>query len=223
MERRAEMLQELESLIPIAKSIHANFGENCEVVIHDLRHPESSLVFIIGAVTNRKIGAPVTNIVLETLRNNGDESEDLHCYRTITKDGKILKSSTTFIRNDKGKIVGCFCINFDLTTFYQSKKLIDSITLFPDDYESSKDECFARDVTEAIENIINQVLLTSPKPVAAMQKEEKIMIVKELDMKGVFLVKGAVDYVAEVLGVSKFTIYNYLDEVRSKTEGEASY
>ena len=48
-----------------------------------------------------------------------------------------------------------------------------------------------------------------------MEKEDKLVIVRRLDEKGVFLVKGAIDYVANILGVSRYTIYNYLDEVRS--------
>ena len=37
-----------------------------------------------------------------------------------------------------------------------------------------------------------------------------------MDEKGIFLVKGAMDKVAELMGVSRVTIYSYLDEARGK-------
>lgn len=37
-----------------------------------------------------------------------------------------------------------------------------------------------------------------------------------MDEKAVFLVKGAIDKVAESLDLSKVTIYSYLDEVKGK-------
>ena len=47
-----------------------------------------------------------------------------------------------------------------------------------------------------------------------MTKDDKVEIVRTLDQKGAFLIKGAIDYVAKVLCVSRYTVYNYLDEVR---------
>jgi predicted transcriptional regulator YheO len=47
-----------------------------------------------------------------------------------------------------------------------------------------------------------------------MSKQEKIQFVELLESHGAFLLKGAVEYVAKSLGVTKYTIYNYLKEVR---------
>ena len=48
-----------------------------------------------------------------------------------------------------------------------------------------------------------------------MTKEEKVKVVEMLDDRGIFLVKGAVDVVALALAVSKYTVYNYLEEARA--------
>ncbi len=40
-------------------------------------------------------------------------------------------------------------------------------------------------------------------------------MVKFLDEKGIFRVKGTIEMVADVLKVSKFTIYSYLDHIKS--------
>ena len=68
-----EMHHELDKLIPIADAITNLFGENTEVVIHDFKNLESSIVYISGDVTHREIGAPATNLVLNGLKNNIDK------------------------------------------------------------------------------------------------------------------------------------------------------
>jgi predicted transcriptional regulator YheO len=65
-----------------------------------------------------------------------------------------------------------------------------------------------------LSSIVNKTLESVGKPVAFISKEEKVNIVQLLDEKGVFLIKGAIDYVAKVLCVSRYTVYNYLDEIR---------
>ena len=85
----------IKSLIPLVKTIALTFGKNCEVVLHDLSDPQSSIVAIEnGHVTGRKIGDPITDLALAAWRKGGfgDSKEDkLINYKTQTKNGKILK------------------------------------------------------------------------------------------------------------------------------------
>ena len=196
----------LAQYFSIAKGIAETFGKNCEVVIHDLSKPESSLIYIVGKVTGRTIGAPITNLVLETLHKEGHQAEDLIGYETNTKEGKVLKSSTFFIRDDESKIIGCFCINYDLSDFLTCQQILSGFTKINKSLEGVDREEFFHDVNEALEEIINTVLKEYPVPRQLMQKDDKLSIVKKLDEKGVFLVKGAVDQVANILGVSRYTI-----------------
>ena len=41
-----------------------------------------------------------------------------------------------------------------------------------------------------------------------------------MEQKGIFLVKGAIDKVALRMGISKVTVYSYLDEIRNRREKE---
>jgi len=34
----------LKAIIPLAKGISKTFGSNCEVVVHDLSHPKTSII-----------------------------------------------------------------------------------------------------------------------------------------------------------------------------------
>ena len=208
---------QLENLIHIANGIEGLLGKYCEVAIHDLSTPESSLLYVAGNVTNRTKGAPITNVVLKNIRLYGNNCSDLIGYKTITKDGKVLKSSTMFIREDEN-IIGCFCINLDITESINFKNHLEQITAFGTESEPEGDsnEFFASDVTEILDTLIEQVIKSSETPMGSLQKDAKMRIVGELDQRGIFLIKGATDKVATVLGVSRYTIYNYLEQERSK-------
>lgn len=208
----------LEALKPVARGIAMTLGKNCETVLHDLSDPSSSLVFKAGSVTNREIGAPVTNLVLEALQRYGDATEDLIGYLNRTKDGKVLKSSTIFIRDDSGKIIGCLCINFDLTEFQLARNILEDFCQLNDltdaGFERTQEQ-FASDINEVVDAVVDSVIQDLGKPVPVMTREEKIRAVEMLDDRGIFLVKGAVDVVARALAVSKYTVYNYLEEARA--------
>lgn len=49
-----------------------------------------------------------------------------------------------------------------------------------------------------------------------MNKEAKIKLLRFLDERGVFLIQKSGQKVCELLGISKFTLYNYLEEARGK-------
>lgn len=48
-------------------------------------------------------------------------------------------------------------------------------------------------------------------PLAELSREDKQRAVRMLDEQGAFQLRRAVEEVAEVLGVSRFTVYNYLN------------
>jgi predicted transcriptional regulator YheO len=213
---------DLEKYIPLIKTIAEMFGKKCEALIHDFSIPQHSIVAIEnGHVTGRKIGDPITDFALSILKKNGygDKKIDrIVNYKTKTKDGKILKSSSVFIRNNQKKIIGCICINYDLTEHSMFYKVMDDFCtiLDLDKEKSGKDiETFTGDVSEVLKNIIQEAIEKIGKPVSLMQKEDKLMVVRITDEKGAFLIKGAINQLAKEINVSRYTIYNYLEEIKA--------
>lgn len=206
---------EFENLQRVADIVASTFGRLCEVAIHDFFDLEHSLIYIAGDVTKRRLGAPVTDLVLREWKRLGDSVNDIANYRTVTKNGRTLKSSTIFLRNKHGKIIGAFCINFDITQFLDAGSLIKEFSNVVNlGKENIEGETFANSVDETIDSLINQALSHVGKQPPNMQMEDKINFVGILEKKGTFLIKGAVHYVAALLGVSKFTIYNYLQKAK---------
>lgn len=207
----------LQAVQQVAEGLSQILGHRYEIIVHDLSHVENSIVAMYGDVTKRNLGGPATNLLLQLLREYGDDAPNSINYRNALPDGRVLRSSTMFIRDDDGHIVGSMCINQDLTDYVVLSKLAEEMTSFQETQQACQqpEEQFAHDINEVMEDIVNNELELMNKPAAYMQKEEKLAIVDRLESRGIFNVKGAVEYVAERLGVTNFTVYNYLKTVRS--------
>lgn len=203
----------LAEFIPFADAIVETFGKNCEVAIHEFSHPESSVVYLAGNVIGRQLGSPLTEPLALQLRLYGDNVPNLYNFYRKQKNGELVKCANIFIRDDQGKAIGCFCINYNVSLMETMKMFVDEWLPSNDKLEKSTEEK-STDVSGVLDQIIEDTLSNYNKPVHLMQKEDKVKIVEILEEKGVFLVKGAVDQVANVIGVSRYTIYNYLDEIR---------
>lgn len=198
----------LTNLKKLAKVLVATLGNQCEVVIHDLYDLEHSVVWIEGDVTGRKPGAPMTDLGMEKIQKG--ETADLPNYRTETADGQLLKSSSTFIVNEEGEVVGAFCINWNVSTLIAAEQVLKNLVQITDG-EPVK-ETFVDDVTEIIEKATERAVLEMGKPLALMEKVDKVSLVQLLDQKGIFQLRRAVPIVADLLGVTRQTVYNYLEE-----------
>lgn len=206
----------LKSMIPLVEGIANTFGKNCEVILHDIRYPQSSIIAIAnGHITGRTVGSPMSEYGLAALRRGQFDKPTVN-YSKKTKDGKVLKSSSLFIKDENGKLIGFLCINYDISELMIARNIINDLSNIVDDNDFAQDseESYGSTVNEMLSSIVNKTLDSVGKPVAFISKEEKVNIVQLLDEKGVFLIKGAIDYVAKVLCVSRYTIYNYLDEIR---------
>lgn len=208
-----------EVLNGIIKCIANEFGVNCEVVLHDLTLPYDRTIVAIenGHVTGRKVGGSGTNIGLEVLRGTA-EGDDRYNYINHTKNGRILRSSSKYIKDKNGVVVGSICINFDITDLVMMQRNIQYFINM--DNEDTIREVFTSNVDELLDILMQDTINVIGKPVAMMSKEDKIEAIRYLDKKGAFLIKKSVNRVSEFYGISKFTLYNYLGEGRGEQKTE---
>lgn len=81
------------ALTPVVDGLAATFGPMCEVVLHDYRQPEKSVVAVAGSVTGRTVGGAMSEIGMRVVAR-GDEAGDELNYVTRTRNGKLVKAST---------------------------------------------------------------------------------------------------------------------------------
>jgi predicted transcriptional regulator YheO len=212
------ILEEEQFLKGLVKGIAAQFGPRCEVVLHDLKNqPYDHTIIAIehGEITGRKVGDCGTNLGLQVLRGTDREADKYNYLSSF--NGKVLRSTSIYMRDSKGEVIGSLCINLDITDLILAEKAIASIVGDVSKDAPGVQEVFTNDVNDLLDTLIQESFRHVGKPVALMNKEDKIAGISYLDKKGALLVKKAGDRISKFYGISKFTLYSYLEETRSES------
>lgn len=205
-------------------------GPDYEVAFHDLTNKDRSLVAIANNnISDRDIGAPLTNVALKILADHSYQNSDYRVhYHGKTVHGKPLRSSTLFIKDEQGELVGLLCINFDdhryqelsekilglchPDTFVETNFAYDKALLAPAESEIAETFPHTAEGTasEAVSEVLRQKGLTAQR----LTLEERMDVIRQLDAQGIFLLKGAVKDVAQCLSCSPASVYRYLTNLR---------
>lgn len=209
----------LKLLKQVAAGIAAQFGTSCEVVIHDLsKHPDRSIVAIEnGEVTGRKVGDGVSHVVIEQLQSQNTNPKDHLCYLTKTPDGKILKSSSIYIRDRRGKICAIVSINYDISRLLIVESALKDLVSTDEPQQAEPEKII--NINDLLDDLIQQSVALVGKPVALMNKSDKVKAIRFLNQNGAFLVTKSSDKVARYFGISKYTLYSYID-VKQKSQSK---
>jgi predicted transcriptional regulator YheO len=199
----------------LARGIAAAVGPHCEVVVHDFAEPERSIIAIEnGRVTGREVGDGLDDLGFEMLREGSHE--DLMSYRTTSRDGRQLRSSSIHLRDEHGEAFGAVCINYDISPYLAASKFLEEVTATEN---TGIQEGFQKSVTEVLDELARVAIQACGKRVEEMNREDKIAVVAFLERRGAFLIRHSADRLAALLNISKFTIYNYLDELKARQAG----
>jgi len=214
-------------MIPLIKFMAKVMGPNTEILLHGLGDYGNSIIAIEnGHISGRKAGGPVTDFVLNIIKNKRYETEEFDTnYTGRSKKGNLLKSSTLYLKNDQNELIGLVCVNVDMSVFMDLDQKLRAIINYDlaedvfgdaplvqpsDKVEENFGESLEDLTASSIETIINDFGI----PPERMSPEEKLDVVRQLNEKGVFLLKGEVSRVARYLNVSEATVYRYLSKVK---------
>jgi predicted transcriptional regulator YheO len=219
----------LKQYFPVVKFISSVVGKHCEVVLHDLSRPESSVIAIEnGYITGRKIGDAPTNLVLKVLQDKTYLEKDfISNYKAVSKDGKVFRSSSFFIKNENLELVGMLCVNADVAHYAKVKEMMEEFMGFSGEVEVQPQQ-IVREETHAfeqlhgnVEDVLSAIIMQAMEDFdispERMSANEKMSIVRDLHDQGAFLLKGGVYEVAKMLKTSEPTIYRYLHKIKEET------
>lgn len=212
--------QQIEFYRSLAHGLALQFGPNCEVVVHDLEaeNLDHSIVAIEnGHVSGRALGDGASHIVLEAIHTDPAALRDRAPYLTKTTDGKLLKSTTIFIRNDEGRAVGVLAINYDITLMSAFETVLASFTA-PDQSAPSEPEPITRNIGDLLEDLLKESEQMVGKPASLMTKEERVRAIGYLDRRGAFLISKSSERACEFFGISKYSFYAYLNEAKAEAD-----
>lgn len=221
----------IETLKGIVEGLQRTIGRNVEVVLHDLSRPGHSVVAIAnGQLTGRSVGSPIISgpfddLALQRLMSgedvvSGEAFSIVGDYRTRARSGRELDSTSIVLRDESGQAYAAFCINADRSKLRELEALVRGLVGSEALEPEPAAEGDAANVDGLVSEIIESGIAATGKAVAAMSREDKIEAVRYMNGRGLFLIRSSVDLVAASLGVSRFTIYNYLDEMKPNTSSE---
>lgn len=210
--------QLLERYIPLADMLVKTFGPECEVVLHDLTVPEQSVVYVAnGSVTGREVGQSFEQLIKQVILSKNFRDDYAANYFFIAKNGKLIRSSTFLLRDDKQKLIGALCINVDTSPIQQQINYLKGFLPQDDSPENDPIQNFPDDnvhISQMVETLIDNII-GSQDP-ETLSRSEKIQKIGFMEEKGIFLMKGSIEMVAQKLKISTVTVYSYLDVVRGK-------
>lgn len=212
----------LDALIPLVENLGKLFGPNCEVILHDFtKDIDHSILHVVnGHVTGRNLNSPATNFWFDKDKVHLSASDTV--YNTITPFGHVLRSISSNIVDEDGKICGAICVNYDITDALESQKFLSSITgsILQNDLNTneSHQETFFKNVNEMLSYYIREIEKQKGKPASEMNKAERQEAIIFLKEKGVLDIKNIRSKLCEIFGISRYTLYHDLDELEIKLD-----
>src|SRR5690625_3900144 len=207
-----EKEQVLDFLKRLADGLAIMFGKNCEVVIHDMKNFESSIIYITNEhVTEREKGDPF-NILGVHKVDAFFEGEDIINHQGKVKNDHLIKSSTFHIKGDDYHYA--IGINYDYTDLSHAQSVLTELTKVG----APIDEAIHVDnqMEKTLDKLYEEAMETIGKPLALMKKEDRMQVVKYLDEKDAFSIHKSITIISEKMNISRYTIYNYLRELKKE-------
>lgn len=189
----------------IAKGLSETFAPFCEVVVHDLKNPEHSILSIHNNLSGRQVGEPTTELGHARI-----ESEDfpniIANYTNQFSDGRPVKSTSIGIKDESGKYIAALCLNLDMTLFRSMQSMLSQ---FIDVGNSPIKEHIEPNGTEAIRIRIDQYAAALAATPRTLKADERKNLIEVLRNEGLLDVKKSMETVAQHLGISRATVYLY--------------
>lgn len=200
------MKKAIKAFLSTAEAIQLLLHPHAEVVVHDIKR--NQIVAIYNPYSKRRVG----DSSLFTKEEEMATLEDcVGPYEKINWDGKKLKSVSSIIRDENNKAVGMLCINLDVSALEKFSQLISAFT----DYKQLIPQpapLFKDDWQERINQYVHNYLSKNHLALETLRREEKKDLIEHLYEVGAFTGKNAARYIAQIIKVSRATVYNYLSK-----------
>ena len=200
----------VQPYLPVIQGIVSLFAPFVEVTVHDVTTGKISAIH--GNITNRKVGdlSPVAELQV-TVEEFPDVFEP---YYETNWDGRKIKCTTVTIRDSKNNPVALLCFNFDVSVFHDMQV---NLKTFLEVKQNTNNpvEIYSGNWQEKVDKKIENYLSNQKLILGKLNREQKHALVEELSKHGIFFLKNAAPHIANKLGVSRATIYNYLKVLRA--------
>jgi predicted transcriptional regulator YheO len=206
LEKENELI--LREASKIVEALGKMFAPCCEVVLHDLRKPSHSIIAIQCPLSGRKVGQSTSEMGLARIKDPSFP-DIVQNYANSFSDGRPVKSTSIGLRNSEGKFIAAMCLNLDISMFSSIQRVLEQLTLLDSMTAPVRETLKARsvdDLRETIESFAAQHNM-QPRNLAPQQRRE---IIQLLAGAGLLQLRGAASIAAEILGISRASVYSAL-------------
>ena len=195
----------ISQLEQIAEGLSKTFSPFCEVVLHDLRDPQHSILAIHNNLSGRASGDPTTELGLARIADP-DYPQVIANYQNQFSDGRQVKSTSIGIKGASGEYVAALCMNVDLSLFRGLQGMLEQFGSVSGDKLIESLDPSGADVIRARIDQFAARLATTPR---ALKTADRRVLMQELKDSGCLDIRRAMETVASHLGVSRAAVYTY--------------
>ncbi|MCH9627129.1 MAG: Transcriptional regulator DauR [Chlamydiales bacterium] len=178
-----------------------------EGVVHDLH--SGTLAAIFNNISQRKVGDPTP---LHELNIPTNQFPDYFPpYYKSNWDGRKLKCISMTIRDHKNAPIGLICFNLDVSLFQDIENRLSTLLQLEEDSRSPVEQ-FGTNWKEQVHLHIDRYLSENQQVFSRLTRSQKRSLIQHLYAKGLFNYKNAASLIADILGISRASLYNYLKE-----------
>jgi predicted transcriptional regulator YheO len=204
------VINAIKVFLPVAEAIARLLQPHAEVVVHDIKR--NQIVALYQPFSKRRVGD-------SSLFSEEEEMARMeNCvgpYEKINWDGAKLKSVSAVIRDEANNAVGMLCINLNVSAFEKFGELLSDF-LACEHLVPQPAPLFRDDWQERINTGIHQYITEHHLNLDTLKRPEKQALILHLHKMGAFTGKNSARYIAEIIKISRATVYNYLAEIGGK-------
>lgn len=212
---------DFDFLIRFLEGLQKFLGDKCEIVVHDFRKGyDHSLVYEFNAkLSGRKVGDSPRGGMISNLGKDIADFKDSMVFFYPGAKGQMFKSCTTLVADKEHRIIGSVCLNLDVSGFLLAQNTIQNFVRYDTETESAEPmnakTVLEKNVDDVLAYYMQQSEALIGSPMLLMTKEEKIRALDYMDQRGIFKITKASNLLCDAFNISRYTLYNYLEEARS--------
>ncbi|MFF1718119.1 helix-turn-helix transcriptional regulator [Streptomyces sviceus] len=192
----------------IAVALGRMFPGLCEVVLHDLRDPRHAIRAIENNLSGRRVGDSATELGLARIADPEYPSV-LQNYPNRFPDGRPAKSTSIGIKNEAGEYIAALCLNLDVSVLSPVTLALSNLVATDTEHREQPLETLRDRTTRELRRTVEELAAERAATPRSLSRQDKKALVQRLHRDGFFDSRDAAQTIADLLGVSRATVYNY--------------
>ncbi|MCX4775613.1 helix-turn-helix transcriptional regulator [Streptomyces sp. NBC_01264] len=199
------LIREVEKIVV---GLGRMFPGLCEVVLHDLRDPQNAVRAIENNLSGRAVGDSATELGLRRI-SDPQYPTVIQNYANRFPDGRPAKSTSIGIKNAAGEYIAALCLNLDVSVLSPVTLTLSNLIATDGTHGEQPVESLRDRNAQELRHVVEALSAERGSTPRSLSRTDKRALVRRLREDGYFDSRDAAQAMADLLGVSRATVYNY--------------